>query len=370
MKGMIGIDIGATAVRAAEVVGVDSNGFAVVRRLAIAPIAEGAVVAGRVKNVEQVAAAMLRVLKESGLPRYGVVIGMATPDVALTRMLLPASVRREERIPALLAAGRPIAPTFGLDESALATSLAAVEPQSEGVPLATIDVAAARQAELDTVLAACRLAKITPRAVDLTGAALLRSLTRANPSYGEISTVVDIGATKTTVATREGLRLRSVRTIVGGGTDLTRALMVVTEDDFEAAEKRKMTMRLTTGAPSQISTTYFDTELGETRNAADTALSQAADLLVDAIGQAIEADAANHGSFTQGIALCGGSSLLRGLKDRLQSRVGVPVMIGRPWAEIEQNRKNATYIRDGRTDPRILLAIAPAVGLALWREPA
>jgi len=370
MKGMIGVDIGATAVRAAEVVGVDQNGFAVVRRLAIVPIAEGAVVGGRIKNIEQVATALIRVVKEANLPRYGLVIGMATPDIALTKLILPASVRREERISAVLAAGQPIAPTFGLEESALATALTSVEPSGEGVSIATIDVVAVRQAELTAILAACKLAKITPRAVDLTGAALLRSLTRANPSYGEISTVVDIGATKITVSTREGLKLRSLRTLMGGGADLTRAIQTAVEENFEEAEKRKFGMRLNSGSNEQISNAYLDTSFTGERSPVDYVLSNAADLIVDAIGQAVEADAAENGSFTQGIALCGGSALLRGLKDRIQARVGVPVMIGRPWAEIEQNRKNSSYFRDGRTDPRILLSIAPAVGLALWREPA
>lgn len=370
MKSIVGIDIGTTAVRAAEVVGVDANGFAVVRKLAIASMTEGAVQSGRVKSPEEVAMALIRVIKEGGFSKYGPVIGVSSPDVAITRISLPASVRKSERTSAIKASGRSIAATYGLEESVLSTSLNSVTPQDEGVPIATIDVASVRNIELEALMSACKIAKITPRAVDLTGAALLRSLTRANPQFGEISTVVDIGASKTTIVTREGLSMRSLRTINGGGIDLTRAIMTVLEDDFLAAEERKYGLRLNNTTAENLSTTYLDVDLSSRKSPLDTALSNAADLLVDAIGQAVEADAANYGTFTQGVALCGGSSLMKGLKDRIQARIGVPVMIGRPWAEIEQTRRNSIYFKDGRPDPKTLLSIAPAVGLGLWREPA
>lgn len=370
MKGVVGIDIGATSVRVAEVVGVDSNGFAVVRKLAIAPIGDGAIVAGRVKRPELVAAAMVRALKEAGLPRYGVIIGLATPDVAVTQIALPASVRPEERLTSVRALGRPIAPTYSLEDSVLATALSRIENRPDGTSMAIIDLAATRTADFEALMEACRMAKITPRAIDLSGAALLRALTRANPSYGETGTVVDIGATKVTIATRQGLNLRSVRTVTAGGLDLTKAIMQSSDDDFVAAEKRKMSMRLGANQSASLSNTYLNEEFGQTRSPIDDALLAAADMLVDTIGQAIEADAANHGSYTQAITLCGGSALLRGLKDRVQARTGVPAAIGRPWAEIERNRRNAQYFKDGRSDPRVLLAISQAVGLALWRDPA
>ncbi|MFM7089075.1 MAG: pilus assembly protein PilM [Candidatus Paceibacterota bacterium] len=370
MKSIVGIDIGSTNVRAAEVVGVDANGFAVVRKLAISPVSDGAVQSGRVKNPEEVAMSLIRVIKEGGFSKYGPVIGISSPDVALTRISLPASVRKSERASAIKASGRSIAPTYGLEESVLSTSLIAVTAGDETMPTSTIDVASVRNIELEALLAACKIAKITPRAIDLTGAALLRSLTRANPQFGEVSTVVDIGATKTTIVTREGLSMRSLRTINGGGQDLTRAIMTVVDDDYRAAEERKHGLKLNNATMETLSTTYLDVDLSARKSPLDVALSNAADLLVDAIGQAVETDAANYGNFTQGIALCGGSSLMRGIKDRIQARVGVPVMIGRPWAEIEQTRRNSIYFKDGRPDPKVLLSIAPAVGLGLWREPA
>jgi type IV pilus assembly protein PilM len=369
MASMVGLDIGTTAVRVVEVAGVDASGFAVVTKIGIASLPEGAISGGRIKQPDQVAIAVVRALKEAGLSRYGLVVGTAHPDLAVAKMLIPASILREERLSAVRSLGRSIAPTFTLEESDLSSSLVSVEQSAEGIPTATVDIVAVLSTELEQIRTVCKLARLAPRAVDLTGAALLRSLTRANPAYGEIGTVVDLGASKVTIATRQGLHLRSLRTALGGGYDLTRAITAITGESFEDAEQKKYGMRLI--APTARATSsYVDDEFGaRDTSPIDDALSGAVDLLVDTVAQSIESDAANHGSYTQGVTLCGGTALLRGLKDRLQSRVGVPVAIGRPWAEIERSKRNAAYFRDGMTDPRVLLSIAPAVGLALWRDP-
>ena len=372
MSKMIGVDVGTTAVRAVEIAGVGPDGFAVITRIGIAQLPEGAVIAGRVRQPEIVGAAIARALKDGGISRYGVVLGMGTVDVTVTRMLLPASVRRDERIGAVRALGRPVGPTLDLSESVIGSSLVSVLATAEGVPMATVDIVAARQSDLDALLLAAKIAKVVPRAVDLTGAATLRALTRANPQFGEIGTVVDIGATKVTVTTRQGGVLRSIRTTNGGGLDLTRAIMNVTGESIAEAERRKLSMRLTAPDNGFMSGGYVDDadEYRQSTSVVDDALNAAADILVETIGQSIEADSVNHGAFTQAVTMCGGTTLLRGLKDRLQGRVGVPVTIGRPWADVERTRRNAKYFIEGRPDPRILLSIAPATGLALWREPA
>jgi type IV pilus assembly protein PilM len=369
-KTLIGIDIGSTEIRAVEVAGVNLDGFAIVSKLGTSPLPDGAVSGGRIKKPEEVAVALVSALRMGKIPRYGAVVGFGAPDAAIAKMMLPSSVRPNERISTIQALGRPLSPSFSLEDSVISTSLIEVSPSPEGLPMATIDIAAVFKEELDTIKKVCKLAKITPKAIDLTGAALLRSLTRANPMFGEVGTVVDVGATKTTVATRQGLFLRSLRTTVGGGSDLTRALMTVTGESWEESERRKFTMKLNNSKQVGFDSSYLEQDYVDQRaSMVDDALSEAVDILVDTIAQSVEADAANNANYTQGVLLCGGCVLLRGFKDRLQSRIGVPVAIGRPWADIEPNRRNASYFSEGKIDPRVLLKVAPAVGLALWREP-
>jgi Tfp pilus assembly PilM family ATPase len=71
---------------------------------------------------------------------------------------------------------------------------------------------------------------------------------------------------------------------------------------------------------------------------------------------------------SQRVTLTGGTVLLNGFKGRLQQRLGIPVSTGRPWADIERSRRNAPYFKDGKIDPRFLVVLSSATGLALWKE--
>jgi Tfp pilus assembly PilM family ATPase len=375
------VDIGATMIRVVEVAGVDTEGFAVVSRVGLADLPEGAVSAGRVRSPRDVASALQQALRQAGVPRQGFILGLTTPDVALTRMAFPASVRSSERELSIRASGRPISTSLALDDSELATYLMGQSrpEEGDGMPMSTVGVVAALAEDVQALRDVCAVARCFPRAIDLSAAALLRSLVRVNPMAGEVGTVVDVGASKITVATRQGMFLRSVRTTVGGGQEITRALAGATGEPAEEAEERKMSMRLQAGAARPAASTFgyspdegvrADARQGTEITMVDLTFSNAVDVIVDAIAQSVDIDASNHGSMTQGVSLCGGTALLRGLKDRLQYRLGVPVNIGRPWADLERSRRNAANFVDGRPDPKLLLSLSTAVGLALWREPS
>ena len=368
MKKMVGVDVGATEVRAVEVAGVDSNSLAIVTRVGIAPTPEGAIVGGRIKNPQAVATAMVKALKRAGLPSYGFVLNMSSPDVAMTTMTLPAAIRRDERENAIRALGRPLSANLPLDSSIITSQLLSAAETAEGFEVHTVAVAAALKSEIDIIQSMCKMARCTPRAIDFGGVALIRALTRSQNTSNEVATVVDIGATKTSVATRVGPHVRSLRVTAGGGSELTRSLLSSNGGDFEAAERAKFNMKLP-GSSRKIASSYADDEYRGDNDPSVQSLISATDVLVDTIAQSIELDAANHGTYTQGVFLTGGTALLRGFKERLQQRVGVPVVVGRPWADIERSKRNVEMFIDGRPDPRLLFRLSTAVGLALWKEP-
>jgi Tfp pilus assembly PilM family ATPase len=287
-------------------------------------------------------------------------------------MMFPSTVRSGERDGAIRAMGRPLGTTFGLEQSTLATYLAGTTTGADGVSMATVGVAAALSDDVEAIKTVCDLAKCSPLAIDLSGAAILRALTRVNPAAGEVGTIVDVGATKVMVATRQGMYLRSLRVTVGAGDEVTRSLATAMRASFDEAEQQKPSMRLTSAANEVVAGYGTDDDLmaqSARRSPVDTAFSSSVDMLVDAIAQSVEADASNFNSMSQGVTLCGGTALLRGFKDRLQQRLGIPVSIARPWAEIERSRRNAAFFSDGRPDPRLLLSLSVAVGLSLWKEP-
>ena len=373
----VGVDIGANAVRVVQIDGIDDDGFAIITKVGISTLKAGSFSGGRIRNPQNVAAALVKALKDAGVPRYGFVIGLSAPDVAVARYALPAAVSPNERASALATMGIQISPSLDPELSTLATSLVRIDAMADGTENAVLTVAGALTEDVESLKTVCKLAGAPPKAIDLSGVASMRSLVRTYSDASEIATIVDIGSSKTIISTRQGAFLRSMRTITAGGDDITRAILAITGEDHSQAERRKASLRLPglgediDSVVTSVNINYFDedeTNLeSQTSQRITNALMRTSENLIDTIAQVLESDGASTGAFTQGISLSGGGALLRGFKERLAQRVGVPVLVGRPWAKIQRNRKtNEMLDHDGNADPRILLALSTAIGLALW----
>lgn len=365
----VGVDIGSTEVRVVKLAGIDADGFARIARFGTYPVREGAVVGGRIHHPQQVSISLARALKEAGVPRHGFVVGISSTDAAVTRIRLPGSIRPDERPAALRHLGVEVSPTVPLEAAALATNLLRDTVTAEGFVQHQLIVAAVPEADLEVLRTVCKLARCTPAAIDLAGAATARAYVRAAGGNREVGAIVDIGATRTTVITREGLDLRSLRSSLGGGADLTHAIADALGVSAEEAETRKRAMAVigksTTVPVGPVG--FGASYVADERAGAEQALVNAADLLVDQIAAHIELDAQVHGSMPAGVLLVGGGALMRGLKERVAKRVGVEVRIGRPWARLEPRGRNLAYLSHGKEDPALMLALATATGLALWR---
>ncbi len=382
---MVGADIGSTEVRVVQVEGLDRHGQAIVTRVGQAPVKEGAIVQGQIRNQQLLSLALTRAAKEAAVPLRGMVVGLSTPDTAVTQLVLPSAVRRSERVGAIRNLGKDISAAVPLSDAELATCLIDTDLSSEGTQVNTLSVVAASSAQMDELLAICRIAKVTPRAIDLSGAALLRALIRSPLDSVDVSTLVDVGATKTTVVTRQGLYLRSLRTLPEGGLSLTRALMSAmsssateTAELREQAERDKRNYHLGVRPEVKLASGHSYVDDRGTFGIADSlaqtgieeALNRAGEQLVENIAAAVDQDSAAFADRTQGATLCGGSALMPGLKEMLASRMGIPVQIGRPWATLARNRNTEHFFRSGGEPPELMLKLSVAIGLALWEDPA
>ena len=378
MAKQVGVDIGSTSVRVVEVRGLDSRGYAVVSRVGYAPMRENAIVGGRIRNAVAVSQALIRALKQAGVAPYGFVAGYAAPEAAVGRMMLPSALKGEERIKALRTMDRQVSASLRLEDSTIALNEIRRFSTGDGVSMTAVVVAAAGREEVEQLRQVFKLAKCSPRALDLAGAANMRALVRTVPDGTEVHTVVDIGSTKTSIATRQGPHLRSLRQVAVGGSSFTRAIMGVTGDTKQEAEARQKIISLVerpVSGPVEVGSGYGSTgALQETESSRQTVLdesvSRVADDLVEQIASSIENDASNYGnSFTQGVVLSGATAQIPGLRERLSQRLGVPVQLGRPWATLERNRSNLLYLRDGQEDPKMMMELTTAIGLALWSQP-
>lgn len=374
----VGVDIGATAVRVAQVDGVDKDSLARVTKAAIVPLTPGAVVAGRIRDTAAVGYAIERALKKAKVNGYGIIVGVSSPESAIAPAVLPLAVKPNEWAETLRLQGKAVSPRVDLSDSALSLYSVGENPDTMS---RTLLAAATSQEEVDAVAAAVRAAKATPRAIDLAGAATMRALARALPGNEDVVTVVDIGASKVTIVTRQGLYLRSVRTIETGGEDITRAIMGATEDTYDFAEHRKRSMRLGQGgqtvkaaaAPRTAPAygTVAETRLSDVKNIADPAeeaLRVAAFHMVEEIAAVIDSDTHEFPNApTQGLVLTGGGSLLQGLKEAIADRVGVATLLGRPWSSLTSG-KGTSGVLATMDEPTAMIALATAVGLAMWSD--
>ena len=379
MKKQVGVDIGSTTVRVVEVKGIDSSGHAVISKVGFSPLRAGALVAGRVRNPVAIAQAVSRALRQAGVAPYGFVAGYSGSDAAVARKIMPAALKGDNRVKSLRTMSQEISTSLRLDDAVLdlnqIRTLNRNTPQGP-VSMAAVVIGAVSEVEVAELRKVFRLAKCQPRALDLAGAANMRALVRADADGQEVHTVVDIGATKTSIATRQGPHLRSLRQVSVGGAAFTRAIMQVTGDDADAAEARQKVLSLTSSAPSitaELSSGYGTGAPVEAAKGTDSLLDEAvnavADDLIEQIASSVENDASNYNNtLSQGVVLSGATAQIPGLRDRLAGRLGIPVQLGRPWAVLERNRSNLLLLKDGKEDPRMMMELTTAVGLALWKE--
>lgn len=376
MRKMVGVDVGSTAIRVVEVRGIDVDGFASVSKVARVPLREGAVVRGRVRNPVMVSQALVHALKQAKVPPYGFVAGLSGPEVAVARMTIPAVLKPEERTQVLRTTRRSPVASLRLEESVLSVNEIRRWVNQDGVEVSAVAVAVAAAEEVELMRKVFELAQCQPRALDLTSVALMRALMRCPPDAHDVVSVVDVGATKTAVVTRQGPHVRSVRHIAFGGDRFVRSVMSATGDSLEDAEARVQMLSVgsTPGEVARMIGGYGSREaVAEEKEDRQTlvaeALRSAVDELVEQVAQALESDAqANGGQFTKGVVLTGRASQLSGLRDLLVQRLGVRVQSGRPWARLERNRNTAPFLLDGREDPKLMVELTAAIGLAMWRK--
>lgn len=372
MKG-VGVDIGATSVRVVEVDGID-QGFAKVSKLAVVPLPSGAMVHGVIAEPAVVAAALDQAIDRIKVNRRGIVLGVGSADCALTSRVLPSGLKPQEREMALRNDPTPMSSRVRNDQLDISDYVAGRLESADGATKDDVVVAVARRENVEAFSQVCELCKIQPKALDLSAAALVRALVRVPDVDNVAHAIVDVGASKTTVAIRRGLNLRGVRTSEGGGNDITRAVVSASGDEWADAERRKRNLRVGNAVEEAAFsfTGYGQKEaLGEAeaQSSVEDAFTTAVESIVDQIAISIEG-LRREGDFPAAITLAGGSGQIRGLNERLYQRLGIPVALGRPWAELAQTRENEPHLARTEAAGPLLLSLAPAIGLALWSPPA
>jgi type IV pilus assembly protein PilM len=348
-KGSIGLDVGSTAVRAAEVS--LGGGQPALVRAAQVPLSNGAVENGEVRDVQAVGDAIRELWQRGGFKSRQATMGVGNQRAVVREVTVPALPPKELRqsLPYQVQEMIPIP----LDDAVLDYDVLD-EFEQEGARMVRLLVVAAQRGMVTNMVEAAGQARVEPVGVDLVPFALIRSVgldegLNLDESGLGGEAIVDVGADVTNICVHERTVARFVRILPSGGRDVTRALadaLSVAEDEAESLKWGQSVP----GAPAPAEVQAI--------------VDRRAGVLVDEIRSSLDFYRAQMpDSEVTRVLVTGGGSKLPGFVERLGERMGGRVDRGHPFTKVSVQLQ-----MDEETMAEAEPLLAVAVGLALPRE--
>lgn len=347
----VGLDIGTSGVRAAEVsTGKHPMTLHKFGQVALPP---GAVRDGEVVDVDTVARAIRQLWSSTKFRSKRVVVGVSNQKVVVRQVDLPWLPTDEFR-KSLSFQVQDFIP-MPVEEAILDFHpLEEFVNEAGGRMLRVLLVAASRDMVHNTV-AAVQKAGLSPVMIDLTPFALLRGLAQLDElglSGADAEALVDVGASVTNIIVHQGGVPRFVRVLLMGGADITEAIAERLGMPLEQAEAIKQHIGISDRPVSAATEVEAAARVIETRGAA----------FVEEVRGSLDYYLAQPGSIeVKRIVLSGGGGQLHGLAARLSLASRLPVETGSAMSTLRVGKVGLS--------PEQLELIAPSasvpVGLAM-----
>lgn len=345
---MIGLDIGTTAVRAAEIEPGRGGKPPTIHRFGQVALPLGAVRDGEVAEPETVASAIRRLWVENKFSHSEVILGVGNQRVIVRDLTMPAMPMDQMRssLPFQVQDMLPVA----VDDVLLDFMPTSGYDSPEGKRVQGLLVAATR----DTVhanAAAVETAGLQPLMVDLTAFALARVQGQGEFAQRTIA-LVDVGAKVTVVVIVHHGMPQFVRIVPVGGQDATEAISNELGLSAVDAENLKRHVGIGLGVAP------------EHRPAAE-AVARVTQTLAETIRNTLVYYAANHpGAAAEIVLLTGGGSQLPGFGQYLASASRANVAFGNPLANFSLGGSMPKGDDLARLAPYVPVAVGLAMGVA------
>jgi type IV pilus assembly protein PilM len=336
----IGLDVGATAVRATILAPgiLEGRPSVTVHGIGKVDLAPGVVVNGVVQESAALTSAIKRLWQENEFGCRTVILGIANQQVLVRDMSVP-DLSPAQRAKALPFQAREVV-ALPIDQVVLDFCQLG-EPDPETNMVRGLLLATPREPVLVAVTAVERAGLKVGR-VDLSSFGSLRSIA---DEHLAIEAVIDLGAHLTTVVIHDHGVPKLVRTLARGGQQLTQQLAERMSVEVLDAELAKCDVGLEGDSPELT-----------------RILSEALRPLVAEIRTSIRYfRSSKDGAQIERISLTGGGSALRGIATALTEQIGVPTRIVDPMQHV-RNRYAPTQSRGG--DPVDSIS-AVSIGLAM-----
>ncbi|MBY0175670.1 type IV pilus assembly protein PilM [Curtobacterium herbarum] len=321
-KSIVGIDIGANAIRAVEVSDVDKP-RPIVLRFAEVETPKDATKQGEVLEANTVAATLRSLWALGKFRSKDVVLGVGNQRVLSRDLTVPMAplAQIRESLPFQVQDMLPV-PVGDAILDFYPTS----EGEGEGGPVVNgLLVAAIKDAVLANVQAV-QLAGLNPVGVDLIPFALARVLAPRVAGSGTVA-IVDCGAETTSVVISTDGLPKFVRIIPTGGADVTRA--IAAQLGIEPAEAEAVKRHF--GMAGATVTQDDDRAVAVVRSAVGEVLASIRNTVNYFVNTRPEEP-------VRGIVLVGGGAALPGLREGLGELARVPVALGDPFVTAQLGR--------------------------------
>jgi type IV pilus assembly protein PilM len=337
----VGLDIGTSAVRAAEIdVG---HARPVLHTYGQVGLPPGSLVDGEIRDISAVTESIVKLWKNGQFSGNSVIVGIAGLR-AITREIDLPFVPDDEVDSAVRFQSEEVIP-FPPDQTILSSQVLADYTSSEGDKMRRVLVAAAHVDLVNAVIDAVEKAGLTVEGVDLISSALVRAVGGQEASE-QPEAIVSVGAGLTVVVVHQQGRPQFVRTIGSGGNATTAAVSAALDLPISDAE----------GVKRRIGESSAQIQAAE--RAAQPSMTE----LVGEIRNSIQYFASLPGRLpVSRVLVTGGGSELFGLLPMLESQVRLPVMTVSPLTRLDTSRLDLNEEQAAEVGS----VLATPIGLAL-----
>ena len=341
---LIGLDIGTSAVRAAQV----SSGRGTPSLLTFGQVAlpSGVVVDGEIRDQGAVSEAISQLVKRTKMQGRRAILGVANQRVVVRQVDLPYLDEKEFRSSLRFQVADHI--PMPVDAAELDYQMLGDFMTESGDHMMRVLLVAGATDMIESFVGTAAAAGLEPSGVDLTPFAVARAVSPA--ARGESGTagaeaIIDVGAGVTSIFIHHGGEARFVRILLVGGDDATNALSSQLGVPFDEAEAIKLDLGRGVGTPE-----------------AQRILQSRVASLVEEIRGSLDYYVSQEGSEPIGsVIMTGGGSLTPGLVASVEQTIRSQVRRATPLSTMNFSKSGLTQEQVMQVEP----VAAAAVGLAM-----
>jgi type IV pilus assembly protein PilM len=344
---IVGLKIEAGGLTAAHIV---NNGGKKLVRVAQAPLAEGIVMGGEVRDPAGLATALNELFSTNDLPRHGIRLGLANTRIGVRTIEITGVADTQALDNAVGFRAHEILST-PLDEAVLDYHVLGTSVDDEGQTVHRVLLVIAFRDSVDRTLAATDAANLEVAGIDLDAFALLRAsvhprVEAAEPESDVAIIAVSIDRDLTTLAISDGFTCRFTRVLEWGTANVDLALMRTLKVTAEEAAEIRQGISLDAGPEA-------------------TGLAQPIEVIkreLQTLVRELLATIRFYGSQpdstpVRGLVVSGSLVDIPGFARRLGSDLGMPVSPADPFSRLEVD---PDIVRPERSDGLVV-----AVGLGI-----